>query len=147
MQFCSLKSLLPLVLFATLLGCASQPEIAAPQTPQELYLRGVFTWWEADENFKLQQVDDDLYKAEAELIADGQPYDFRFADSQWSSGANCGYLNKAQDEVVGLGKRVSATCHAVNNNFKFTPRETGVYEFFIDFSQPERPQVYIERKG
>ena len=141
----AVKPLLTLLFLTALAGCASQPEIAGPQTPQDLYLRGVFTWWEADENFKLEKVGSESFAAEAELIADGQPYDFRFADDQWTSGANCGYLNKEQDEVVTLNETVDATCFGVNNNFKFTPEQTGVYQFLIDFEQPERPQVTVRR--
>ncbi len=108
-----------------------------------MYLRGVFTWWDAEEEFKLKPAGQDLYYASAELVADGQPYDYKFADAGWSSGANCGFLGK-EDEIVEVGKRNKVNCSSVFENFKFTPPETGVYNFYIDVSK-EVPEHYIEK--
>ncbi|GGD71902.1 hypothetical protein [Lacimicrobium alkaliphilum] len=128
-------------------ACSSLPQVIAPaDPPDELYLRGVFNWWEAEEAYKLYKVSERLYTAEIELIADGQPYDFRIADADWSKGANCGYAEKETDEVVRLNRSVDADCYAINNNFKFTPKETGIYQFFIDFNDVQSPTVRIRRK-
>lgn len=135
------------LLLSTLSACASRPSLPEQEQIQDLYLRGVFTWWEADENYKMQRLSETLFKGEAELIADGQPYDFRIADAQWSEGSNCGYLQKDNDEQVKLGKPVKASCDMTNNNFKFTPSETGLYEFYIDFSHSAHPQVTINKKS
>lgn len=108
-----------------------------------MYVRGVFTWWDAEEDFKLKKAGDNLYYASGELMADGNPYDFKFADAGWSAGANCGFLGK-EDEVLELGKRVKVNCNSVFENFKFTPTETGVYNFYIDTSK-EIPEAYVEK--
>ena len=125
-------------------GCASNVIPSFTQSPDysTLYLRGVFSWWEADEKYKLREVDDDVFATRIELIADGQPYDFKFADAAWSADLNCGYLS-IDDQVVTLDSVVKASCDRANENFKFTPNETGVYEFTIDFSGFGSPRVHI----
>ncbi|MFT5674645.1 MAG: hypothetical protein ACI808_000568 [Paraglaciecola sp.] len=111
----------------------------------ELYLRGVFTWWEADPKYKLLKVANDRYATSIKLIADGQPYDFKFADADWTPGLNCGYLNEERDRVLSLGQPVKSSCETSDENFRFTPTETGVYEFTIDFSEPSLPIASVKR--
>ncbi|MDF2179735.1 hypothetical protein P2G88_15900 [Aliiglaciecola sp. CAU 1673] len=137
--------LLPVVMAGLLSSCATGPGAPAKKQIEALYLRGVFTWWEADERFLMQPNKAGVYQTEAELIADGQPYDFRFADKAWSKGSNCGYANK-QDEKIKLGIAVQADCDTANNNFKFTPKRTGVYQFTIDFSKADGPWVSVLEK-
>lgn len=105
----------------------------------ELYLRGVFTWWEADPKYKLIKVGNQRYSTTIKLIADGQPYDFKFADADWTPGLNCGYLNEERDRVLALDVPVKSSCETSDENFRFTPSETGVYEFSIDFSNISLP--------
>ncbi|WP_088329281.1 hypothetical protein [Lacimicrobium sp. SS2-24] len=141
------RNAVQLLLILSVTACSSLPQVITPEAPpEELYLRGVFNWWEAEESFKLYKISDRLYSAETELIADGQPYDFRIADADWSKGANCGYAEKATDEVIKLNREVGADCYTINNNFKFTPKETGVYQFLIDFSDVDAPRVKIRRR-
>ena len=127
-------------------GCATnilQPFSSSAKTYDELYLRGVFTWWEADPKYKLQKIQDELYATTIKLIADGQPYDFKFSDVDWSPGLNCGYLDKDNDQMVTLDQAVSSACDTSEQSFKFIPSETGVYQFSIDFSDPAVPTVMI----
>ncbi|MBU3003469.1 hypothetical protein [Paraglaciecola arctica] len=107
-----------------------------------LYLRGVFSWWEADEKYKLVEVSDQVYSTSIELIADGQPYDFKFADSSWTPGMNCGFANES-DRIIEVGELVSSNCDTTDENFQFTPMETGLFEFTIDFSGFGAPKVSI----
>ena len=112
---------------------------------QEMYVRGVFTWWEADENYRLVQVNDKVFAANAKLIADGQPYDFKFADANWTPGTSCGSAEGNASVALGLEDKVLADCQNPQGNFKFTPDETGTYGFVIDFSDPSQPAVYVKR--
>lgn len=107
-----------------------------------LYLRGVFSWWEADEKYKLIELSDNVYSTTIELIADGQPYDFKFADSNWTPGLNCGYANESE-KVMIVGHSVNSNCEAADDNFQFTPTETGTFQFLIDFSGFGLPKVSI----
>lgn len=135
------------VFTSTLLsGCASTAIETLTQTKSYdgLYLRGVFTWWEADEKYKLVEVSEQKYSTSIELIADGQPYDFKFSDAEWTPGFNCGYSSKTFDQVIKLGDSVSADCESTDENFRFTPNETGTYEFSIDFSGFGAPSVTIK---
>ncbi|WP_158965325.1 hypothetical protein [Paraglaciecola sp. L3A3] len=135
-----------LVTAALLNGCASTAIV--PFTQQDnydtLYLRGVFTWWEADEKYKLVEMADQVYSTSIELIADGQPYDFKFADANWTPGLNCGFSRK-KDQVIVLGKSVSSNCDSTDENFRFTPTETGTFEFIIDFSGFGSPDVTVTK--
>lgn len=125
-------------------GCASTAieTLTQSKSYDGLYLRGVFSWWEADEQYKMIEVSSQRYTTSIDLIADGQPYDFKFADAQWTPGFNCGYSSKF-DQVIELGDTVSADCDTTDENFKFTPNETGTYEFSIDFSGFGSPKVEI----
>lgn len=109
----------------------------------QLYLRGVFTWWEAEEQYRVNKVEDKLYRVAVELVADGQPYDFKFADQHWTPGLRCGYANKQQDEVLTLGEKVKANCDTQVNNFKFTPNTTGEFHFYFDARLEAEPSVFV----
>lgn len=128
-------------------GCSTTFELPIQSLNyDELFLRGVFTWWEADDNYKVQKVGDNIYMASARLIADGQPYDFKFADENWTPGLACGPANYSNKSVaLTLDKRATAGCDNPSANFQFTPDETGVFEFFIDFSDPYEPEVYVKK--
>ena len=128
-------------------GCASTLELPLQKVNYDnMFLRGVFTWWEADDNYKVEKVADDLYKASARLIADGQPYDFKFADADWTPGLACGPVSdEGQSVDIKEGKKETANCDNPKANFKFTPDETGIFNFYIDFSDPYEPEVYIEK--
>ena len=109
----------------------------------QLYLRGVFTWWEAEEQYRVNQVEKNLYRVSVELVADGQPYDFKFADQDWTPGLRCGYAKKQQDQTLHLGKAVNANCDTQVNNFKFTPDQSGEFHFYFDAREQKQPSVYI----
>jgi len=138
-----------LLIFLSLTGCKTTgftSILGAETSPNwhSLYLRGVFTWWEADEKYKVEQISSTLYRANVELIADGQPYDFKFADKDWTPGTRCGFFNKASDEVLSEGKRAKANCDTPGDNFKFTPSTTGLYHFYFDVSE-ETPIIFIKK--
>ncbi|MCY7295429.1 hypothetical protein [Alteromonas sp. a30] len=138
------------VLFTTTLsGCSSTSftSILSIQNDTDwstLYLRGSFTWWEADAKYKVEPINAELYRASVELVADNQPYDFKFADADWTPGTRCGYLDKAKDEIVKEDKIVQANCDTAADNFKFTPSSSGLYHFYFDTSN-DVPQVYIKK--
>ncbi|MCU4677069.1 hypothetical protein N7931_15655 [Catenovulum sp. 2E275] len=143
----STKLSLLLVLSSTLFaGCSMTPieQTASLETNRAefLYLRGNFTWWDTEEHAKVERIEGQLYKSTVELIADGQPYEFKFADANWSLGANCGYFDES-DQLVTIDNKVSANCSAKFEPFKFVPQETGDYDFFIDFSDEDEPQVWV----
>ncbi|MFT2092817.1 hypothetical protein [Paraglaciecola sp. 2405UD69-4] len=135
-----------IVLSLLISGCATNviEEFAQDKGYDQLYLRGVFSWWEADEQYKLQEIADQVYATRIDLIADGQPYDFKFADENWTPGLNCGYASNS-NIVVKVGSRNRANCESTDNNFIFTPTETGTFEFSIDFSGFGSPRVSVRK--
>lgn len=108
-----------------------------------MYLRGVFNWWEVNESFKLQADSNDSYAVTIELIADGQPYDFKVADSNWSMTLNCG--NEFDAEAMQLGQALDLTCASDSLNLQFTPPETAMYRFILDVSNNAEPELMIEK--
>lgn len=134
------------VLLASLLsGCATNviDNFINDKNYDGLYLRGVFSWWEADEKYKLVKLSEQVYSTNIDLIADGQPYDFKFADANWTPGMNCGYASQS-DQVIVVGKSVRANCMTTDENFRFTPKESGTFKFTIDFSGFGAPKVSID---
>ena len=137
------KGLAVLAAITTLSGCSTTFVEQLPLLSYDsLYLRGVFNWWEADDNYKVSEVDDKVFMSSAKLIADGQPYDFKFADTDYKPGLACG---PAGANVLTVTNRLEADCNNPGANFQFTPDETGVYEFYIDFSDSDEPEVYIRK--
>ena len=110
-----------------------------------LFLRGSFSWWEADDKYKVISHGDSVYKVTVELVADGQPYDFKFADKDWTIGLSCGYKNQSDDENIQLNKSVSVNCHTPVNNFIFKPIVSGKYLFSIDFSNKNSPTLIVNK--
>lgn len=161
---CSLSTIAIFVSLATITGCqstakptSSQQQVAAnqpkveepavapkPAMEQILYLRGVFTWWDAEEPYKVKLVEPNLYRAQARLVADGEYYDFKFADAGWSPGTNCGFLTKADENVFEEGPAVTANCSSNGSYFRFKPTKTGTFGFYFD-QRGEQPQVFIKR--
>jgi hypothetical protein len=138
------------VFFATaavlLTGCAvpSTSELfsSAPEKDySNLYLRGVFNWWEATEPFKFEPVNEDILAVQIELIADGQPYDFKVADATWSPAYNCGL--GLQSMSLTLDQSVELYCFNDSLNLQFTPFETAVYRFELDISNNQYPELTI----
>jgi hypothetical protein len=133
------------ILASLLSGCATNviDSLIKEKNYDGLYLRGVFSWWEANEKYKLVELSQQVYATSIELIADGQPYDFKFADSNWTPGLNCGYASES-DKVIIVNDSVRANCQSTDENFRFTPTETGTFQFIIDFSGFGAPKVSIQ---
>lgn len=133
-----------IVLASLISGCATNvmDNFIKEQDYDGLYLRGVFSWWEADEKYKLVELSDRVYSTSIELIADGQPYDFKFADAHWTPGMNCGYASES-DKVIVVGDSVKSSCQSTDENFRFTPTETGTYQFTINFKGFGAPKVSV----
>ena len=129
------KNLTIALLLALLTGCATPtflpPPEQASQPPIELtqiYVRGIFNWWEAEPAYLLQDNQDGTYSISVDLIADGQPYDFRLADEYWTPYKSCGA--EAILEVQEY-KTVQLYCAEDSKNLQFIPTVTGVYEISV----------------
>lgn len=136
------------IALAALSGCSTTQSVqhVDERVLEGLYLRGVFSWWEADEEFRLEPIDSLLFKASLSLIADGQPYDFRIGDKDWTPGLTCG-LQQGEPEEIRLGRKTDADCRDGSRNFKFLPKETGQYEVLVDFSDdPYEPTLTIRKR-
>lgn len=127
-------------------GCAvpSTSELFST-TPEknysEVYLRGVFNWWEATDAFKFKVVDEYTLSVDVELIADGQPYDFKVADNTWSPAFNCGLAT--QSAAMSINVDVELYCYSDSLNLQFTPAETATYRFELDVSNNQYPELKV----
>ena len=144
-----IKITLALVCLQILAGCASSGSgdffsQSVKKDYSNMYLRGVFNWWEVNESFKLLPTGSDQYAVTIELIADGQPYDFKVADSVWTMTLNCGN-DYGDQEAMELGDNVTLMCASDSVNLQFTPSETGLFVFMLDVSDNEEPELIIER--
>ncbi|MEG3765819.1 hypothetical protein [Alteromonas sp. 14N.309.X.WAT.G.H12] len=122
-----------LLMFALLSGCSSTSVVSIPgiiEAPtikfENLYLRGVFNWWEANLPYKLKSGEQGWY-VDVELIADGQPYDFRLSDGFWTPDQTCGARYKGQ--IVVPQSATYMICGTESENLQFTPETTGLYRF------------------
>lgn len=105
-----------------------------------MYARGVFSGWEALDEYQLKALGDDRYGIEVDMTADNKPYYFKFADAGWVLGSNCGPLS---NDTLELGLTLSANCSEPRRSFRFTPPTTGRYRLLFDNSRSE-PQVSVE---
>ncbi|WP_051275452.1 hypothetical protein [Aestuariibacter salexigens] len=128
-------------------GCSSR--IALPQQIEDrnydnMYLRGVFNWWEADAAYKFTKSGPSQYSVKVQLIADGQPYDFKLADPDWTPGLTCG--TDETSDVIEVSDRFRLDCGAEEiGNLRFTPSETGDFLFILDTSSASRPVLSVSR--
>jgi hypothetical protein len=95
-----------------------------------LYIRGVFNWWEAQPRYLLNQGQQRWY-VDVELIADGQPYDFKFSDSKWTPSQTCGSLGN-NNALVPTNSVTLLTCGSEAQNLQFIPKKTGTYRFTLE---------------
>lgn len=126
-------------------GCSSTKTVSNIDqvvSVEPMYLRGVFNWWEADEKYRLQETEKKVFSTIVNLVADGQPYDFKVADQSWTPGLSCGSLPGQQS--VSLNSAKVAFCDGTSENFQFTPDETGDFRFSMDFTH-FTPRLLIER--
>ncbi|MBT1451594.1 hypothetical protein KJ365_11945 [Glaciecola sp. XM2] len=127
-------------------GCAvpSASDIFSPQSNKDysnVYLRGVFNWWEATEPFKFTPVDQHTFAVEIELIADGQPYDFKVADENWLPEYNCGLPDASSS--IEENDEVELYCYSDSLNLQFVPSETATYRFELDTRNPQYPSLLV----
>ncbi|MFM2486012.1 hypothetical protein [Celerinatantimonas yamalensis] len=127
-------------------GCAKQlTQQRSISIDQPIYLRGVFTWWDAESQYQLHPVagHSGLWMTQIELIADGQPYEWKIGDKDWQCGTDFGYLSDDSPMVLGQSRAVDSC--AQFNSLKFTPKQDGFYQFYLDVSH-QPAIVYINKK-
>lgn len=107
---------------------------------QSLYFRGVFNWWEANEAYQLKETNDGWF-VDIELIADGQPYDFKISDAYWSPAQTCG-ADYAGQQVI-KDSTLEIQCGGSVNNLQFTPVKTAVYRFFVTPLKHGKAALYV----
>lgn len=108
-----------------------------------LYLRGEFSWWDAEDDFNLSESASKVFSTKVDLVADGQPYKFKIADFHWSTGTNCGADSDINFE---LNTVYSLNCDTQSslNPFIFKPIRSGTFKFTLDLNYVN-PRLTISR--
>ncbi|MCW8108861.1 hypothetical protein OPS25_10190 [Alteromonas ponticola] len=127
---------LGIITMLALSGCAAQPG-SQPSSQgsnvnvalEDLYIRGVFNWWEAKENHRIN-LKGRQGVVDVDLIADGQPNDFKFSNQYWSPSQTCG--GRYAGQLVSTRSTLYLTCGADAQNLQFTPSDDGTYRFIIN---------------
>lgn len=146
-----LKKTLFLFSLLTLSACSSTGSINVPgisSAPEvefsNLYLRGVFNWWEANAPYKFTKGNGG-WQVDVELIADGQPYDFKVSDANWTPSQSCGGKYKGQPVTVNTTSYL--ICAGDSETLQFTPSDTGTYRFTIMSASGNEIRLLITRAG
>lgn len=134
-----------------LTACSSQgfrsvlplPETAPAIEFENLYLRGIFNWWEARETHKFKAGSQGWY-VELELIADGQPYDFKLSDFNWTPTQSCGA--KYQGQKALQAEATYIVCGADSSNLQFTPDKTAIYRFTVNNASGNELMLVISKR-
>lgn len=142
------------IIFSTaLMSCASSQKITdalleEPIDFTKVFLRGSFSWWEADEKYRLTKIAEDQYAVSVDLVADGQPYDFKFADSNYTPKYTCGFASK-QMEILQEGVEAEVSCNtaASVDNFKFTPTSSGTFQFKLTTSKWDNHKIVVIKQS
>ncbi|MDC8829154.1 hypothetical protein [Alteromonas gilva] len=122
------------VLLVFLAGCTQTgmypmyPEQKPRIVFSDWYLRGVFNWWEAKPAYQLQRGNSKWY-VDVELIADGQPYDFKFSNANWTLSQTCGGSYKGLRVI--LSEPTVLSCAEQAENLQFIPKTTATYRFAV----------------
>ena len=141
------KSILAIVTVSFFLsGCAAKVNINPFSNKveinyNEMYLLGIMNWWEPSEPYRLQPESKYYYSVTVELIADGQPYDFKISNDKWNNHLNCGSEYAQQEVLVNVRKPLY--CAGDSLNLQFTPQETANYKFLLDTSDPNSPLLTV----
>lgn len=134
------------VLILSIASCSTnnnsgtQGASVSPVNMNTLYLRGVFNWWEALPAYQFSPLENGVWTVDVELIADGQPYDFRLSDEHWTPSQSCG--GAIQSQPIMLGAQSILVCKQSSQNLQFTPAVTAVYRFEV--SQPKRGSIVLK---
>ena len=143
-----IKLTVAVVSLAALSACSTQTarnliSFEPDKNYEDMYLRGVFNWWEASDQFKFTRVRPEFYTITIELIADGQPYDFKVANASWSPEFNCGF--EYSPRRVELYDAVELVCEQTSQNIQFVPADTGLFTFEFDISNNNKPELTITK--
>ncbi|WOI37560.1 hypothetical protein R1T43_00565 [Alteromonas sp. CI.11.F.A3] len=144
------KTLLVIIFSLFVSACSSRsgfsiPEVAQPSPKiqfENLFLRGVFNWWEATSAYQFKK-DSNGWYVNVELIADGQPYDFRLSDAIWTPSQSCGGNYKGQSVMVST--KIFLVCKQGSENLQFTPSNTGIYRFQVAPADDNEVSLVITR--
>ena len=116
---------------------AGAPDVV-PYGDTTVYLRGSMNGWGQDTAFNYEG--QGIYRATYTLDA-GTEYQFKVAEADWSN-PNLGGPDGASDVVA---EDTLYSLAPSNNNLKFTPDETALYEFVFDAVDIENPTLLIRK--
>lgn len=116
---------------------AGAPDVV-PYGDTVVYLRGSMNGWGQDTPFSYEG--QGIYRTTFTL-EEGTEYQFKIAEADWSN-PNLGGPD-GESDVVGEG--VTYALAPSNNNLKFTPDATALYEFIFDAVDTANPTLLVRK--
>jgi pullulanase len=110
--------------------------------PRDIYVRGIGEDWSDSPANKFVFKGGTLYEVTKALAVGADPEGFKIADSNWTSGSDCG----ATTPVV-FGQPLTLACQAPGNgNIGMTVGAAGDYVFQLDAASTTNPVLTVSRK-
>ncbi len=127
-------------------AAAASGEGAADVFGKPIFLRGEISdpEWAPLPELLIKKVDDNKWKATAELKVDYAPYKFKFADSAWTPGTNMGYDSSSAPGVYEWGgEPIVLNPNSKFEEVKVTPPADGKYDFYLE-KQGDKLITYVK---
>ncbi len=106
-----------------------------------LYLRGNMSFWDAVPEYRFARDGSNTLSVNIELFADGQAYEFKIADHDWSAKFNCG--SKKSSKEISVAETAALFCGGNSHNLTFLPRRSGVYNIRLKAEGQDNMTVLI----
>jgi len=108
---------------------------------RELFVRGGFNSWAADDAFKFAFLGGVDYAVTSPVTAGS--YEFKVADENWIADTNCGAPEGAGGLNVALGAPTPLICASNSQNLALTAPADGNYVFELDASDTAAPVLTV----
>lgn len=112
-----------------------------PDTP--LYVRGSMSFWDAAPEYRLQRTAENVLSIDLNLFADGDSYEFKVADNDWSDVFNCG--SQYTSQLVQPNVKTPLFCSTSSHNLSFKPEKSGVYRVTLVFKDRDDIELSISQ--
>lgn len=109
---------------------------------ETVYVRGSMSFWDAAPEYRFTRAQGNALTVGVNLFADGDAYEFKIADNEWSSKLNCGGKNTPL--TLQPNTKVALYCDNNSHNISFKPSVSGTYLLTLSFIGKDDVQLTIE---
>jgi len=108
-----------------------------PYGDEIVYIKGSMNGWSNDD--PMTYIGDGIYRVSLTLTTAGAPYEFKFADTNWTNvnyGSDSGLVTENEDKVLSFNA----------GNLSFNPSVDATYFFEIDANDPDAPIINVRNE-